>query len=503
MKKNLILSLALISCLLGNAQEKNSLLDASFWKTKPDLTAIKAEIAKGNDPSQSTDRSFDPVVMAILNDAPQSTIQFLVEQSGNSVQKPTHDNRIYLHWAAGKGDIETIKYLIDKGSDVNLEDSHSSFPITAAASSGVQNTAVYDAFFKAGINPTQKYQDGANLLLLSIASDKNLDLATYFATKGMSLKDVDANGSTAFDYVAKSGNISLLKTLLSKGVKPTDNALLFAAQGSRRESNTISVYQYLINEVKLNPRVQNKEGETALHLIANKADQNEIITYLIANGAASNAVDKEGNTPLMIAATSRDIAALELLLPLAKDKNAENSKGQTALSSAVVSGTPEAVALLLENGANVAILDKEGNNLGYYMIQSYRSQAGMGRGEAGSKPKENPFDTKMKLLQNKGLDLASSQNDGNTLYHLAVIKNDLSLLKKLAPLQIDVNAKNKDGLTALHKIAMVSQDDNLLKYFLSIGAKKEISTDFDETPYDLAKENETLSKNNISVEFLK
>ncbi|WP_340696614.1 hypothetical protein [Flavobacterium ginsengisoli] len=63
--------------------------------------------------------------------------------------------------------------------------------------------AMYDAFFKAGLNPTKKYANGANLLLLAIASDKDLKVADYFSTKGMSLKDVDNDGNTAFTYARK------------------------------------------------------------------------------------------------------------------------------------------------------------------------------------------------------------------------------------------------------------------------------------------------------------
>ena len=113
------------------------------------------------------------------------------------------------------------------------------------------------------------------------------------------------------------------------------------------------------------------------------------------------------------------------------------------------------------------------------------------------------FDAKLKLLQDKGVSLAAPQKNGNTLYHLAVTKNDIKLLKKLEALQIDINAKNKEGLTALHKAAMVSQDDNMLKYLLSIGAKKEAQTSFNETAFDLASENESLTKNKVSVNFLK
>ncbi|MNR41307.1 Ankyrin repeats (3 copies) [compost metagenome] len=86
---------------------------------------------------------------------------------------------------------------------------------------------------------------------------------------------------------------------------------------------------------------------------------------------------------------------------------------------------------------------------------------------------------------------------------MAVVKNDLALLKKIANLNIDINVKNTDGLTALHKAAMISKDDAILKYLLSLGAKKDVTTEFDESPYSLAKENESLTKNNISLEFLK
>ena len=110
---------------------------------------------------------------------------------------------------------------------------------------------------------------------------------------------------------------------------------------------------------------------------------------------------------------------------------------------------------------------------------------------------------KLKLLQENGLNIAQVQKDGSTLYHYAVVKNDLNLLQKISTLNIDINAKNKDGLTALHRAAMIAKNDTILKYLLSIGAKKDIKTDFDETVYDLAKENETVQKDNISLEFLK
>ncbi len=194
----------------------------------------------------------------------------------------------------------------------------------------------------------------------------------------------------------------------------------------------------------------------------------------------------------MIAAGARENGSLEVLLPTAKNINLQNPKGESALTMAVKSGTPEAVALLLDKGADAKVLDKDGNNLGFYLVQSYRPDS-----------KQDTFDAKAKLLQDKGLNLAAPQKDGSTLYHFAAAKNELPLLKKLTVLNIDVNAKNKDGITALHKAAMVAKNDTILKYLLSIGAKKDLMTEFDESAYALAKENESLTKQNISIEFLK
>lgn len=497
MKKNLFLSLALCATAWMNAQQKNSLLEQAFWKSAPTVTTVEAEITKGNNPAAATSNAFDATVMAINNDAPLATIQFLLDQPGNEVTKITHDSRIYLHWASNKGNVALVEYLIKKKSDINLEDSKGETPLTFAAIGGQNNTALYDAFFKAGADPKKKYKDGVTLLLMSIASDKNLSLTNYFTTKGLSLKDTDTDGNTAFDYAAKSGNTALLQAILDKGVKYTNNALLFAAQGTRRETTSLETFKYLVETLKIKATTTNKLGENVLHYLANKPNQTEIINYFLAQGVDVNAATTEGTTPLMIAATARDNTALDLFLGVSKNINAKNAKGESALTMSIKVGTPEAITALLNKGADVNVLDKDNNNLGYYLVQSYRPAP---RGAATS---ADPFEIKTKLLQEKGLNLATAQKDGNTLLHFAVIKNDLSLLQKLAALKIDPNTKNKDGLTALHKAALIAKDDTILKYLLSIGAKKDILTDFDESPYALAQENESLIQNKISLDFLK
>ena len=98
--KRIFFTMLLLSSFL-KAQD-NSMLNANFWKSKPDVTAIKAEVSKGNNPAQANGGNHDIVSMAINNEAPLETIKYLIDQPGNSVDKLTHDGRLYIHWAASR-----------------------------------------------------------------------------------------------------------------------------------------------------------------------------------------------------------------------------------------------------------------------------------------------------------------------------------------------------------------------------------------------------------------
>lgn len=495
MKRIIKISIFLI-CFTSFAQEKNIFHDRSFWKDNPSLTTVKEKIAEDNNPISFNNNGFDATTNAILAKADDDVIKYLLSLDGNSVDKRTHDSRIYLHWTALAGKKEIMKSLLKDGASLTALDSRGNSPVTFAANSGQTDTEVYDIFIENGVKLAEaKNQDEANVLLLVapfLADEKEMD---YFTSKGIDLNSTDKDGNGIFNYATRKGNVNLLKQLVEKGVdyktinKEGGNAFMFAAQGTRGFSNSLPVYEYLKN-LGLEPNIITKFGSTPLHRIAYSNTDPAIFNLFLEAGTSIDQKDEDGNTPFLNAASRNDLEIVKLLLKNVKNINAANKKGQTALMLAYGNNSPEVVDFLLKKDSDISLKDASGNTIAYYLLESFNPK----------KPED--FETKLKILQEKGVQLNTVQAEGNTLYHLAAKANDLDLLKRISTFEIPINATNDEGMTALHQAAMKANDDEMMKYLISLGADKNAKTDFEETPYDLASENELLQKQHVELKFL-
>ncbi|WP_440121146.1 ankyrin repeat domain-containing protein [Tenacibaculum sp. Ill] len=479
------------------AQTKNIFFERSFWQTNPTIKTVEQKIKEGNDATALNPNGFDAVTYAILASAPNKTIKHLLTKKGNGVNKITHDKRTYVFWAAYKNNVEIMKHLIANNARMDLKDSHQLSPLTFAANAGQTNKEIYELCIQNGIDiKTDVDEHGANALLLVLPSLKDLSFIEYLSSKGLSLHSVDSDGNGAFNYVAKKGNKKMLEFLIKKGLpyknlnKKGGNAMLLATQGSRSGYNSLKFFKYL-ESLGIKPNITNKEGKTPLHNLARGNKDVNTFNYFLNKGVNPNQSDDNDNTPLIIAASRNSLEIVQLLSEKTKNINHTNKKGHSALTYAVEYNSEAVVDYLVKNEANIEVKDNKGNSLAYYLVKSYHPK------------KVNDFTEKMNLLTNNGLNLTKLQANKNTLFHIAIEKNNIDLLKKINTLKIDVNAKNSEGLTPLHLAVMQANNTDVIKYLLSIGAKKSITTDFDETVHDLAKENEILNKKNIDINFLK
>ncbi len=479
------------------AQQKNVLWDRAFWKENPDVSIVKQKIAEGNNPTALNENGFDATVYALIEKANDDVIKYLLTLGGNSVDKRTHDSRIYLHWAAYAGKTEIVKTLLEKGSSTSALDSHGATPLVFAAGSGLTHTEIYDLFIASGVNLSEeKNGDGANTLLLAAPYFKDLNETNYFTSKGISLNSTDNEGNGIFNYAAKKGNIDFLKMLVKNDVdykklnKIGGNAFLFVAQGTRGHENKFEVYSYL-KSLGLQPNVVTKDGYTPLHRLAYGNNDPAIFEFFLTAGADVNQQDAEGNTPFLNASSRNTLEIVKLLSNNVKDYNRANKKGQTALLLAVGSNSPEVVVFLLKKGSDAHSKDIDGNTAAYYLAESFNPK------------KAEEFENKLNLLHTKGVRLNGIQANGNTLYHYAAKENNIALLKRVSNFDIPVNAKNNEGITALHLAAMKARNDKMIKFLISIGADKNAKTSFGETAFDLANENELLQNENVQLNFLK
>ncbi|MGX7953393.1 ankyrin repeat domain-containing protein [Tsuneonella sp. HG249] len=102
-------------------------------------------------------------------------------------------------------------------------------------------------------------------------------------------------------------------------------------------------------------------NETALHIVVQRRD--DLWTkFLLDRGANPNAADRNGATPLTIAASLGFVEGVERLVKAGARLDVPNSSGETPLISAVHRRDTAIIRLLLKAGANADRTDNSGRS---------------------------------------------------------------------------------------------------------------------------------------------
>jgi len=174
---------------------------------------------------------------------------------------------------------------------------------------------------------------------------------------------------------ASMGETFRLKNLLEKGEKvDSQDSQGFTALHSAISGGWKDCVELLVNKGKANVNLKDKEGTTPLHLAATMQDD-EMVACLLKAGASVNAEDKMG-TPLHRCAVGNDsqghdgissgikagnsAKVAKLLLEAGAKVNAANRTGRTPLHLAAQKNDAQLAQALLAHGANKTAKDTLG-----------------------------------------------------------------------------------------------------------------------------------------------
>jgi len=236
-------------------------------------------------------------------------------------------------------------------------------------------------------------------------------------------------------------------------LKPKGDSIWSAAA----EGNLNAVKKYLAKGIDINAKGGSLKSSALLS--ATLYDQVKVVEFLIQNGADVNAKGEDGGTALHAAAFLGQYTVTKLLIQNGADVNARNNDGETVISGTmadwettkfiagmlqlkldrerVENGRDQIVELLRQNGSEAEFSDPTGNDIW--------TMAGAGNVQA------------VKEHLAKGIDVDAKNKDGSTALHIASLLGQYEVAELLIQKGADVNTKGNDGATSLHAAAFLGQ----------------------------------------------
>ncbi len=213
------------------------------------------------------------------------------------------------------------------------------------------------------------------------------------------------------------------------------------------------------------------------------AADTERIKFLIAKGADVNKPDQLGALPLGAAASMRRTDVMQVLIDAGAKVNAVDSDGMTALLHAINVNHVPSIELLAKHGANL----EKGTQKGYSALDIALTDGGFFAAkalvDAGAKVNAPNGPERLTPLMICATQLQPQQR----LTQLARGPTPLALAEELIKRGADVNAKSKDGITAL-MIAAGQNNAPMIGLLLRSGADAKIKSSMGKTAIDIANE---------------
>jgi hypothetical protein len=257
-----------------------------------------------------------------------------------------------------------------------------------------------------------------------------------------SVTPIARGGFTAFLFTAREGDVESAKVMLESGVdiNQTDidgtNALVVSIMNKK-----YSFAKFLLDR-GANPNLADVKGRAALYAAVDIRNEDysalpsrqgddplpsfEIVTALLASGANPN-MQLTRNLPGRSGMDSGDTTLDE---------------GTTPLMRAARAGDAAVMRALLAKGADPKLTTKEGNN-------ALMFAAGVGYRDKNTRGLESDALEGLKVAFDTGLDINQANAKGETALHGAALRGADSLVQFLVDHGAKLDAKTKQGFTAL------------------------------------------------------
>ncbi|BFZ23455.1 hypothetical protein BsWGS_26494 [Bradybaena similaris] len=454
-------------------------------------------IRYGADVNHVTDNTNETPLMRVLKKLllcrtsydKEDVVRVLLE-NGASVNAKTRNGTRPLMLAARYGQEAILQTLLQHGADCSNQDNNGNTALLHAILGRCSKNAII--LIQSMKNNTEFLNLQNNQLFTALMCEASYDNCTVLSeliSAGADVNITDENGDTALHHAVKSTSQSHLKVLINSGcninhqnnaglsplmlafvkcnyytVSTSDNLGVFFKAIAYDNCKIISE---LINS-GANVNITDANGDTALHHAVKSASQSNL-KALISGGCDINHQNKNGLSPLMLAAVSchygtvstSNYLALKTvaydncriiseLIDSGADVNITDANGNTALHHAVACAQESHLEVLINGGCDIN--HQNNNGLSPLMlaalncnILSVSTLVNSGAGVNAVPDKS----TIMSALIDRGANVNITDVNGNTALHLAVACVQESHLKVLINCGCDINHQNNDGLSPL------------------------------------------------------